>query len=246
MAGKFELAGRGTVLLDEIGDVPLEIQSKLLRVLQEKIVHRLGSSAAVPVRARVIATTHRDLAQAVGEGRFRLDLYHRLRVLHLRIPPLRERKRDILPIAEHQLRLYAEAARRRPIRLSPVAAAALEAYDWPGNVRELCNVIESEASQLLPREHVISRVPRALLQIGMDAAERAPAGPVVPLEEMERRACVEALQYFSGNVASAARALGLAKTTLYVKMKKYGIGAAGAETGEPRSADRPGRDRQSV
>jgi len=225
MPGKFELAGRGTLLLDEIGDMPVEMQAKLLRVLQEKIVHRIGSAAAVPVRARVIATTHRDLAQAVGEGRFRLDLYHRLRVLHLHIPPLRERRRDIRPIAEHQLNLYAESARRAPIRLSPVAASALEAYDWPGNVRELCNVIESEASQLLPGEDVISRVPRALAHIGIEAEERAPAGPVVPLEEMERRACVDALQYFSGNVARAARALGLAKTTLYSKMKKYGIEA---------------------
>ncbi|MFL5372720.1 MAG: sigma 54-interacting transcriptional regulator [Myxococcales bacterium] len=236
MPGKFELAGRGTLLLDEIGDMPIETQAKLLRVLQEKIVHRIGSAAAVPVRARVIATTHRDLAQAVGDGGFRLDLYHRLRVLHLHIPALRERKRDIRPIAEHQLKLYAESARRGPIRLSPVTAAALEAYDWPGNVRELCNVIESEASQLLPGEDVISRVPRALLHIGIEAVERAPAGPVLPLEEVERRACVDALRYFAGNVARAARALGLAKTTLYSKMKKYGIEAAETAAGDTSEA----------
>jgi len=222
-AGKFELAGRGTLLLDEIGDMPLEIQAKLLRVLQEKAVHRLGSAADVPVRARVISATHRDLADAVQSGRFRLDLYHRLRVVHLRLPPLRERKGDILRIAERQLALYAERMRRPPIRLSSAVAAAFEEYEWPGNVRELCNVVETEASLLAAGENVISRIPQVL----RDAARSSP-GPVVPLEEMERRACRDALEYFSGNVSRAARALGVSKTTLYTKMKKYGIGPVAA------------------
>jgi DNA-binding NtrC family response regulator len=227
MAGKFELAGQGTVLLDEIGDVPLEIQSKLLRVLQEKVVHRLGSVADVPVPARVIAATHRDLAQAVDRREFRLDLYHRLRVIHLRIPPLRERKGDILRIAQHQLRLYAEESGRRPIRLSPEVAAAFEAYDWPGNVRELCNVVESEAALLAPGEDVISEIPQVIQEGSLRPTERGSGNPVVPLEELERWACENALQHFSGNVARAARALGVAKTTLYTKMKKYGLGTFG-------------------
>jgi len=224
MAGKFELAGRGTLLLDELGDMPLEIQGKLLRVLQERVVQRLGSVSDVQVKARVIATTHRNLEEAVAEGKFRLDLYHRLRVVHLRIPPLRERKGDILLIAEHQLRMHAENARRRPIKLSADVADALEAYDWPGNVRELCNVIESEASLLPPEEDVISRVPRSLLQSPSRPVERAAStGEVLTLEEVERRACAEALQHHSGNVARAAQALGVAKTTLYAKMKRYGL-----------------------
>ncbi|MFL5388794.1 MAG: sigma-54 interaction domain-containing protein, partial [Myxococcales bacterium] len=224
MAGKFELAGRGTLLLDEIGDMPLEIQAKLLRVLQERAVHRLGSAADVPVRARVIAATHRDLAEAVQTGQFRLDLYHRLRVVHLRLPPLRERRGDILRIAERQLALYAERMRRPTIRLSPAVAAAFEEYDWPGNVRELCNVVETEASLLTSGENVISRIPQAL----RDAPARSSAGPVVPLEEMERRACRDALEHFCGNVSRAARALGVSKTTLYTKMKKYRIGPVAA------------------
>jgi transcriptional regulator with PAS, ATPase and Fis domain len=235
MAGKFELAGRGTLLLDELGDMPLEIQGKLLRVLQERVVQRLGSVADVQVKARVIATTHRDLEQAVETGHFRLDLYHRLRVVHLRIPPLRERRGDILLVAEHQLQMQADNARRsRPIGLSPEVAEALEQYDWPGNVRELCNVIESEASLLAPDEDVISRIPRVLLQ----TSSRAPSRPassegILSLEELEKRACLEALAHFSGNVARAAEALGLAKTTLYTKMKRYGLGDAGVPSREP-------------
>jgi sigma-54 dependent transcriptional regulator, acetoin dehydrogenase operon transcriptional activator AcoR len=225
MAGKFELAGRGTLLLDELGDMPLEIQGKLLRVLQERVVQRLGSVADVQVRARVIATTHRNLDEAVANGHFRLDLYHRLRVVHLRIPPLRERRGDILPIAEAQLEMHAQTARRRPIRLSPSVVEALQAYDWPGNVRELCNVIESEASLLPGDEDVISRVPRTIVPATPQKAERvAFADGILPLEELERRACSEALDHFEGNVARAAQALGLAKTTMYAKMKKYGLG----------------------
>ncbi|MFL5396341.1 MAG: sigma-54 interaction domain-containing protein [Myxococcales bacterium] len=234
MAGKFELSGRGTLLLDELGDMPLEIQGKLLRVLQERVVQRLGSVADVQVKARVIATTHRDLEQAVASGHFRLDLYHRLRVVHLRIPPLRERRRDILLIAENQLRMQAENARRSPIRLSPEVAEALEQYDWPGNVRELCNVIESEASLLHPDEDVISRIPRVLLQTSSRAPSRPAASEgILSLEELEKRACSEALVHFAGNVARAAEALGLAKTTLYAKMKRYGLGEAAAPSREP-------------
>jgi transcriptional regulator with PAS, ATPase and Fis domain len=243
MAGKFELAGRGTLLLDELGDMPLEIQGKLLRVLQERVVQRLGSVSDVQVRARVIATTHRDLEKAVSDGKFRLDLYHRLRVVHLRIPPLRERKGDILKIAEHQLRVHAESTRRRPIRLAHDVAVALEAYDWPGNVRELCNVIESEASLLTSDEEVISRIPHSLLQSPARPVERAGAAStsdgIMSLEEMERRLCAEALQHFSGNVARAAQALGVAKTTLYAKMKRYGLAGLEKSGRDPAAKVQP-------
>jgi transcriptional regulator with PAS, ATPase and Fis domain len=231
-AGKFELAGRGTLLLDEIGDMPPEIQGKLLRVLQEKMVQRLGSAADVPVRARMIATTHRDLDDAVANGRFRLDLYHRLRVVHLRIPPLRQRRGDIRLIAEHQLREHAERTGRAPIRLSPTVAAAFEAYGWPGNVRELANVIESEASLLPPDEDVLSQIPQSLLPGSAPRSTGALfADRILPLEELERRACDEALQRCSGSVARAAEALGVAKNTLYTKMRRYGLGRPARKPG---------------
>ena len=233
--GKFELAGRGTLLLDEIGDMPLDLQAKLLRVLQEKVVQRLGAAADTPVGARVIATTHRDLEEAVALGTFRLDLYHRIRVVHLRIPPLRERRADILRIANHQLHAYAEQTRRGPVALSPAVAAAFEAYDWPGNVRELCNVVESEVSLLPDGENVISRIPQALQQAATLRATRdARSERILSLEEVEGRACSDALERCEGNVTRAAQALGVAKNTLYAKMRKYGlIERVGSARGRP-------------
>ncbi len=147
--GKFELADRGTLLLDEIGDMPLEMQVKLLRVLQERMVQRLGGSRDIPLFARVIATTHRDLEVAIEEGSFRLDLFHRLRVVHLRLPPLRERRGDIPLLVEHHLRCHASRLRRGSLRLAPQVMVAFEAYDWPGNIRELANLLEGAVS-LLP------------------------------------------------------------------------------------------------
>jgi transcriptional regulator with PAS, ATPase and Fis domain len=225
-AGKFELAGRGTLLLDEIGDMPPELQGKLLRVLQEKVVQRLGSGSDVPLRARVVATTHRDLEEAVGLGHFRLDLYHRLKVVHLQIPPLRARRGDILLIARHQLSAYAERTKRRPITLSPAVAAAFEQCDWPGNIRELCNVVESEVSLLPAGESVLTRIPQALQQpmTPRPAVRSAPGGAILSLDELERRACGEALQRCGGNVTRAAQALGVAKNTLYAKMRRFGLG----------------------
>jgi transcriptional regulator with PAS, ATPase and Fis domain len=224
-AGKFELAGRGTLLLDEIGDMPPEMQGKLLRVLQERVIQRLGSARDVPVRARIIATTHRNLAEAVDAGRFRLDLFHRLCVLNLYLPPLRERREDVPLLVEHRLRLHAERTGQK-VRIAPAVLAALQAYHWPGNVRQLANVIEGELSLLVPGDRELARIPPALLE--SPKASPIPAGPaeVVPLEELERRACVQALATFKGNVARAAQALGVAKGTLYSKMKKYGLGAA--------------------
>ncbi|HET7824292.1 MAG TPA: sigma 54-interacting transcriptional regulator [Anaeromyxobacter sp.] len=236
-AGKFELAGRGTILLDEIGDMPLEIQSKLLRVLQERVVQRLGSARDVPVRARIVATTHRNLFDDVRDGRFRLDLFHRLCVLHLVLPPLRDRRDDVPRLVEHQLRLHAERTGRR-VGVAPHVLAALMAYDWPGNVRQLMNVIEGELSVLDPREDRIARVPPSLVEPsptrnGKGSGDGDADAEVVSLDELERRACERTLAAFHGNVARAAQALGVAKGTLYSKMKRYGLGgmeAPGAPT----------------
>jgi sigma-54 dependent transcriptional regulator, acetoin dehydrogenase operon transcriptional activator AcoR len=225
-AGKFELAGRGTLLLDEIGDMPLEMQSQLLRVLQERVVQRLGSARDIPVRARIIATTHRDLLELVNVGRFRLDLYHRLCVLPLCLPPLRERMQDVPLLIEHELRLHAKKT-GRSVRIAPHVLAALERWEWRGNVRKLRNVIEGELSVLPAGEDMLARIPPSLqhAQPRAGPAAGAPPDAVLSLAEMERRACEESLAAHKGNVARAARALGVAKGTLYSKMKRYGIGA---------------------
>ncbi|MCC7541527.1 MAG: sigma 54-interacting transcriptional regulator, partial [Deltaproteobacteria bacterium] len=149
-AGRFELADRGTLLLDEIGDMPLDMQAKLLRVLQERVVQPLGSARSLPIRARIIATTHRDLDDGVRDGTFRLDLLHRLRVVHLRLPPLRERRGDVRLLVERQLAAHAQRTGRQ-VTVAPHVLEALAAHAWPGNVRELANVVEA-ASTLWPAD----------------------------------------------------------------------------------------------
>ncbi len=152
-AGKFEQAGQGTILLDEIGEMPMDMQAKLLRVLQERVIVRLGGSVERAVHARVIATTHRDLSQLVDEGKFRMDLLYRLRVLSIELPPLRDRPDDIHVLAQHYMAKFAEQQRKRVRELGPRVYDELETYDWPGNIRELANVLESEVS-LLPADTV--------------------------------------------------------------------------------------------
>jgi transcriptional regulator with PAS, ATPase and Fis domain len=220
-AGKFELAENGTLLLDELGDMPLDMQAKLLRVLQERVVQRLGGTRDIAIRARVIATTHRDLERDVEQRLFRLDLFHRLRVVHLLLPPLRARRSDIRLLAEHHLDRYAERLGRPPIVIADSLMPVLEAYEWPGNVRELVNVIEAEASLLGPEEKRIEKLPDWILhpQLRSPRAhgpERERSLPSVrSLREQEREICEHALLHFKGNVTQAARALGVAKNTVY-------------------------------
>jgi transcriptional regulator with PAS, ATPase and Fis domain len=254
-AGKFELAEGGMLLLDEIGDMPLETQVKLLRVLQERVFQRLGGSRDIPLQARVVASTHRDLERAVEEGRFRLDLFHRLRVVHLRLPALRERRGDIPRLVEHHLRRCASCHHRGPLQVAPHVMAAFEAYDWPGNVRELANLLEGAVSLLPDEQQVITRVPppieRALQRQG---GQRSPASHseiilpdnrVISIREVERHAFAHALRYCGGNVAKAAKALGVAKGTFYSKIRRYGLVAPKQEEqeGEPRSQGSPFRSR---
>jgi len=226
-AGKFEVAGRGTLLLDEIGDMPMEMQARLLRVLQERVVQRLGSTRNIPLHARVIATSHRDLEEAVAVGTFRLDLFHRLRGVHLRLPPLRQRRGDVPLLVEHYLRKYTDRMRRTAIDVAPAVMADLEAYEWPGNVRELANLIEGEASLLPPDQNLIQRVSASIEPARRRAgctctwAHTSSPGEILPFEEVERRACEQALLRYAGNVARAAGALGVSKGTLYNKIKRY-------------------------
>jgi len=162
-AGKFELAGDGTILLDEIGDMPLDMQAKLLRVLQERSVQRLGGNRERPVNARVIATTHQNLEAHVAEGKFRLDLLFRLRVLAIELPALRDRRADIVPLCLHYLQRFAEQQGKAVHGIGPELSGELHAYDWPGNIREVANVMESEVSRLSPDVRMLTSLTARLL-----------------------------------------------------------------------------------
>ncbi len=241
--GKFELAGEGTLLLDEIGDMPLDMQAKLLRVVQERVVVRIGGAAERPVRARLIATTHRHLEDAVERGAFRLDLLFRIRVLHIHLPPLRERLEDIEPLAVHFVRQVASVQGKAVDRISPALLDTFLQHDWPGNVRELANVIEREVSMLdasapaleelhaplssrSAREPVFSAEPPSVARFhqGRAAAAAAIAAPViVSMAEVERKVYLDALAACSGHVGKAASALGVSRSTFYDKLKKWGL-----------------------
>lgn len=237
--GKFEQAHRGTLLLDEIGEMDLRLQAKLLRALQEREIDRLGGGAPVKVDVRIIAATNRDLREAVAQGRFREDLYYRLNVLEFRIPPLRERRLDILPLARHFAARYARANGLPERPLSPEAAEALLAHDWPGNVRELENTIHravllargpaigAEALGLSPR-----RVPppAAATTAPAPAADAAPPRPRASgvaalvgrrMEEVERELIMETLAHCFGNRTRAAEILGISIRTLRNKLAEY-------------------------
>ena len=222
--GKFELAHRGSLFLDEIGDLPPEAQAKLLRVLQDGMVQRVGSTAAVAVDVRVIAATNQDLESAIATGAFRADLYYRLSVFPLRIPPLRERLEDIGPLAHYFARRSAARLRRSVGGLTDAAVERLCGYDWPGNVRELQNVIE-RAVILCRRDLIdadaIGLAPRRPLPSGK-AAHETPA----TFADAERQAILHALEATDWRISGAGGAavrLGLKPTTLHAKMKKLGI-----------------------
>jgi transcriptional regulator with PAS, ATPase and Fis domain len=220
--GKFGLARSGTLLLDEVGEMPLEMQAKLLRVLQERVVQRLGCSRPQAFTARVIASTNRDLEAEVAAGRFRLDLLHRLRVVHLELPPLRDRPGDIRLLVEEQLRLLGDQ-QKRCVTMAPQVMQAFEAYAWPGNVRELVNVLEGEVSLMPWGKTVIESVPEAIERSSRRPGVRAEPDSMT-LESAESAACARALEKADWNVAAAAEILGVVKATLYAKMRRYGLG----------------------
>jgi len=216
--GLMEIAGSGTLFLDEIGDMPIDMQAKLLRALQEKEVRPVGSTDRVPLAARIIAATNRDLDAAVRQGTFRQDLFFRLNVVQIKLPPLRERKSDIPVLVNSFLEKFSEA-NGKTRTISEDAMSRLMAYDWPGNIRELENAIERAiALGSGPILHA-GDLPTSL-QYG--TGERPPQNDeLVPLEEMERRAILRALREAGGDKLAAARILGIGKTTLYRKLKQY-------------------------
>ncbi len=216
--GLLEAASGGTLFLDEIGELPAELQAKLLRALQEREIRPVGATAAVRIDVRVLAATNRDLEVEVRRGRFRQDLFYRLNVVTLRLPPLRERKSDIPLLVQHFIEKYAPPDRPPPVVAEEVWTRLL-AHDWPGNVRELENAIaRALALNSGPVLH-LADLPSNVQPSSRPAPEVDDG--VVPLAELERRAILRALAHTGGDKVAAARLLGIGKTTLYRKLKQY-------------------------
>jgi len=219
--GKFEQADGGTIFLDEIGELPLDSQVKLLRVLQEKEIERLGGDKTIKVNVRIIAATNRNLEKEVAEGRFRLDLYYRLNVFPVELPPLRERKEDLENLANYFLKKYSLKARKNINEIAQKAFQQLAEYEWPGNIRELEHIIERHV--LLAQENTIEHFD---LPVAYAKPIKETDGALLSMEDMEREHIMNALIACNGKVfgpGGAAEILKIPTTTLYSKMKKLGI-----------------------
>ena len=230
--GKFELADGGTLFLDEIGDMSLEVQAKLLRVIEESAFERLGGVKRITVDARIVTATNKDLAALIREGKFREDLFFRINVVSFHLPPLREHRGDIPLLVEHFLAKYSERYVREPLTLDPATMAALSAYDWPGNVRELENVVNrivllgeasftSEAPGVLPR--VLPAATAGTEDTRPSAAGSLKVGSEEASARFERSAISEALSRNGGNKSKTARELDITRRTLALKMTRYGL-----------------------
>jgi transcriptional regulator with PAS, ATPase and Fis domain len=218
-AGIIEQARGGTVFLDEIGEIPISFQAKLLRFLEAKEYRPVGATAPKKAGARIVAATHRPLERMIEAGEFRADLYHRLNVLHIAVPALRERTQDIPLLAD---RFLAEANRHqgRHARLEPAAVRALEAHEWRGNVRELKNAIERMVAMSSPGPLGETEAQRAL---NVGAAEQPSATSPQTLEDAEKEHVIEALRLCAGNRSLAAERLGIQRRTLYKKLERWGL-----------------------
>ena len=215
--GKFEQADGGTLFLDEIGNIPLHLQAKLLRAIQNRSIVRVGGSEAKPINIRLICATNMDLEQLVQEGRFREDLYYRINTVHIALPALRERKEDIVPLAQMFLERFAEKYHRPLTGIAPEAAAMLTEGRWSGNIRELQNCIEkavilSDGSELTAKDIQLEQVAK-------------PVGTTIKAvsEAEEERMIRQAMDRTDGNISAAAKMLGVSRPTLYAKLKKYGL-----------------------
>ena len=218
--GRLEMGGKGTIVLDEIAAFSPEAQGKLLRVLQERSFERLGGTETLRIEARLIALTNTDLQAAVAAGHFREDLYFRLSVLPILVPPLRERRADIIPIAEHFVAVLASIHNRPAVQLSESARRVLAAYAWPGNLRELRNVIEramvfAKGGEILPEELPDS--------VRAAAGGAALLGGFRSLEDLEREAIAQTLEGTRYHITKSAEILGISRKTLLEKRKKYGL-----------------------
>jgi DNA-binding NtrC family response regulator len=225
--GLLATAEGGTVFLDEVGELPVDLQAKLLRAIQEKEIRPVGSTRAIPINVRILAATNRDLDAAVSQGTFRRDLYFRLNVLTLRIPPLRERKQDI-PLLIGNVLERINQARQEQHTMGDDALRLMLNHDWPGNVRELENCVERACTTCsLPTIHVVD-LPTQLRDVQTQPAAAQPAtdsSAITPIEVLEKQAILHAIHVLAGDKLEAARRLGIGKTTLYRKLKEYGLGA---------------------
>jgi formate hydrogenlyase transcriptional activator len=219
-AGRFELADKGTLFLDEIGDIPLALQPKLLRVLQEQEFERLGSGRTHRVDVRLVAATHRDLTEMINRKEFRTDFYYRLNVFPILVPPLRERRDDIVPLVTHYVEVHASRMGKRIEHIAPEIFAAFRSYRWPGNIRELQNLIERAV--ILSKDGVL---PNPLTPASRADTERH-SPEQTTLRDSERTLILKTLaevDWIVGGASGAAAKLGLKRTTLMAKMKKLGI-----------------------
>jgi formate hydrogenlyase transcriptional activator len=217
--GRFELADKGTLFLDEVGDIPLALQPKLLRVLQEQEFERLGSGRTHRVDVRLVAATNRDLADMVKQGKFRSDLYYRLNVFPIVLPPLRERREDIPVLVAHFVEIYGRRMDKEIEHIPPLTMSALRSYEWPGNIRELQNFIERS---VILSDGTVLHSPLAELKRSQDAESFGP----ITLEEAERnhiRKTLERTRWVVAGPNGAAARLGIKRSTLYFRMQKLGI-----------------------
>lgn len=222
--GLFEAADGGTLFLDEIAELPLPLQTKLLRAVQSGEIRRVGETEPRHVQVRLLAATHRDLEARVKTGEFREDLYYRINVLRLEVPPLRERIIDVPLLAERHLALVAEREGRRPLRFSQGAISALVAHSWPGNVRELLNVVERAAIMVHSDTIGVDDLPESLRSaLGREEPIQAAAERERTLAEMEREYILAVLRRVGGNRSRAAQVLGVPRRTLYRRLEEYGI-----------------------
>ncbi len=225
-AGKFEQADGGTLFLDEIGNIPLHLQAKLLRAIQSRSVVRVGGSRAIPVDIRLICATNMDLEALVREGRFREDLYYRINTVHIALPPLRERREDIVPLAQLFLERFAQKYRRPLTGIAPDAAQVLTEGRWSGNIRELQNCIEkavilSEAETLTAKD--FAGMTENVTPGPASASIPGPTGGLLRSPADEERLVRDAMARADGNISAAAKLLGVSRPTLYAKLKKYNI-----------------------
>jgi DNA-binding NtrC family response regulator len=232
--GKFELAHNGTAFLDEIGDMPLHTQAKILRVLETGEIERVGGHEKIKVDVRIVAATNKKLFQQIDKGLFRQDLYYRINTFTINLPPLRERPEDVLPLAQHFLDMHARRRGGPTKRLSPEAEQLVLKHDWPGNVRELRNAMEramvlAAGSEIGPEvfpdeiREKIDRPPRPAAPVESRGPVETGTAPILPLEELEKRAILDALSRLDHNATRAAKHLSISKATLFRKLKQYGI-----------------------
>jgi transcriptional regulator with GAF, ATPase, and Fis domain len=236
--GRFEAAHKGTIFLDEIGDIPLSVQVKLLRVLEERMIQRVGENKSIPIDVRIITATNKDLEAMIAEGKFREDLFFRINVFPLTCPPLRHRRDDITLIIQHFITIHAEKTGKNILGFSPEAMRPMVSYSWPGNIRELKNTVEyafvlAKGKSIRP-EHLpekilnparsdsaINRLDRVIDPVQSHSMEEE--GTTILIPETQRQELIDALQKARGNQTRAAELLGVSRITVWKRMKKYKV-----------------------